>query len=90
MDFPSFQNMSQTELLIYALIALALQFVFIRWAFRINTQVRNQLITINLLIKLCEKQGVEPSEIEEILKPEPPTFDTSKIEEFLSGRPKTE
>ena len=90
MDSSFFQSMSQTALLIYALIALALEFFFIRWAFRINTRVRNQLTMINLLIKLCEKQGVEPSEIEEILTPDPPKFDTSKIEEIFAGRSKTE
>jgi hypothetical protein len=39
-----------------------------RWIFKIETQLNNQRATIWLLIKLLEKQGATPEEIQSLIK----------------------
>ena len=48
------------------LVGLALQTWIIRIACRADEQVKNQKAAVWLLIKMCEKQGVQASEIENI------------------------
>lgn len=43
-----------------------IQYLIISYATRSDRQVRNQQAIIWFLIKLCEKQGVPPEEIEQL------------------------
>lgn len=45
---------------------LGLQIFLIRWVFKVDTQVNNQQAMIQLLIKQCRKQGVNPKDLDAI------------------------
>lgn len=49
-----------------ALISFAIQFFLLRWIFRVDEKVSNQKATIWLLMKIAEKQGVTPEDIQAI------------------------
>ena len=50
--------------LFLGLIGFLIYIIVIRIVFRVDTTVRNQEATIFLLMKLWEKQGADPKEIE--------------------------
>lgn len=50
----------------FAIAALILWVLLIRWAVRADTVVKNQEATIYFLMKLCEKNGVTDSELQEL------------------------
>lgn len=54
--------------LFFAMLAIIIQVLIIRWVFRIDTQVNNQNAMIFLLAKLCEKSNVSDDDIEIIMK----------------------
>ena len=45
---------------------IGLQIFLIRWVFKVDTQVNNQQAMIQLLIKQCRRQGVNPKDLEAI------------------------
>ena len=49
-------------------LAVYLQVLLIRWVFKIERQLLNQRATVWLLIKLCERTGVDPEEIKTIME----------------------
>jgi len=49
------------------ILLIYLQVLLIRWALRINEQVDIQKAQVDLLAKLCEKQGVPVDEINSIM-----------------------
>lgn len=51
---------------IFVALAIIIQVVIIRWVFKIDEQVSNQKAMIWLLIKMCEKHGVDLKELEQI------------------------
>jgi hypothetical protein len=53
---------------ILAMAFLFIQVIIVRWAFRIDTQVKNQNAMIFLLARLCEKANVSETDIESITK----------------------
>jgi hypothetical protein len=54
--------------LFYIAVVFFLQVALLRWVFKINDRVLNQQAIIWLLIKLCEKSGVEKEELDNIKK----------------------
>ena len=56
--------MEGASLFFFAFIGFLILAVICRATFRIDAQVRNQEATIFLLMKLWEKKGADPKEIE--------------------------
>ena len=48
------------------ILAIVIGGYILRWAIRSDSIIKNQQATLWFLIKLCEKQGVTPEEIEKI------------------------
>jgi hypothetical protein len=47
----------------FAVLWVLIYVLIVRWVFRINTHVRNQRTMIELLIKLCRRNGVPEEEL---------------------------
>lgn len=50
-----------------AVLIIYLQVLLVRWALRINEQIRIQKAQLDMLVKLCEKQGVPVEELNVIM-----------------------
>lgn len=50
----------------FAIVAIILSCLLMRWAVRADTIVNNQNATIYFLMKLCQKHGVSDEELAEL------------------------
>lgn len=59
--------MGGTELILVAIVSIALYVAISRWIFKVNQQVTNQEIMIDMLGQLLLQQGLSVEEIKKLL-----------------------
>jgi len=55
-------------IIVISVLLFFLEVAILRWVFRIDTQVKNQEAIIWILLKLSAKSGVDPEELDQIIK----------------------
>lgn len=66
MNFTNITSGDFIGIIIIAAIALCIQLVIVRWMWKVNIQTKQQRVILELLAKLCEKNGVAKDEIESL------------------------
>ncbi len=66
MNFTNLNSGDFVGIVLVGAIALGLQLIIVRWMWKVNIQTKQQRVILELLAKLCEKNGVTKDEIESL------------------------